>query len=100
MPFILLAEKIGGICNFSPVKLLEIFFKMLSSKAGVGNSLSISVSKSNEGVVDPNLISPVYSLDSFINWSIIFNEKFELYHFIGASFILSGIYLSNRKANA
>ena len=44
---------------------------MLSSKAGKGNSLSISVSKSNEGVVDPNLISPVYSLDSFINWSII-----------------------------
>jgi drug/metabolite transporter (DMT)-like permease len=30
---------------------------------------------------------------------IIFQEKFELYHFIGASFILSGIYLSNRRAN-
>jgi len=28
---------------------------------------------------------------------LIFNEKFELYHFIGASFILSGIYLSNKK---
>ena len=31
---------------------------------------------------------------------LIFNEKFELYHFIGASFILSGIYLSNRRINA
>ncbi len=31
---------------------------------------------------------------------IIFGEKFELYHFTGASFILAGIYLSNRKANA
>ncbi len=31
---------------------------------------------------------------------LIFQEKFELYHFIGASFILSGIYLSNRKLNA
>jgi len=31
---------------------------------------------------------------------IIFREKLELYHFIGASFILSGIYLSNRKLNA
>ena len=31
---------------------------------------------------------------------IIFREKLELYHFIGASFILSGIYLSNRKINA
>ena len=30
---------------------------------------------------------------------IIFREKFELYHFIGASFILSGIYLSNRRVN-
>ena len=28
---------------------------------------------------------------------IIFNEKFELYHFAGAVFILFGIYLSNRK---
>ena len=30
---------------------------------------------------------------------LIFQEKFEIYHFIGASFILSGIYLSNRKKN-
>ena len=31
---------------------------------------------------------------------VIFREKLELYHFIGASFILSGIYLSNRKVYA
>ena len=31
---------------------------------------------------------------------LIFQEKFELYHFIGASFILSGIYLSNRRTRA
>ena len=31
---------------------------------------------------------------------IIFREKLELYHFIGASFILAGIYLSNRRINA
>ena len=31
---------------------------------------------------------------------IIFKEKFEMYHFIGAAFILTGIYLSNRKVNA
>ena len=30
---------------------------------------------------------------------IIFNEKFQIYHFIGASFILIGIYLSNKKTN-
>ena len=26
-------------------------------------------------------------------------DKFELYHFAGASFIVSGIYLSNKKTN-
>jgi drug/metabolite transporter (DMT)-like permease len=30
---------------------------------------------------------------------IIFNEKFESYHFVGAIFIVSGIYLSNKKIN-
>ena len=30
---------------------------------------------------------------------IIFGEKFELYHLVGAIFILTGIYLSNRKLN-
>ena len=28
---------------------------------------------------------------------IIFKEKFQLYHFVGATFIVSGIYLSNKK---
>ena len=28
-----------------------------------------------------------------------FNENFELYHFAGAAFIVSGIYLSNKKTN-
>jgi drug/metabolite transporter (DMT)-like permease len=30
---------------------------------------------------------------------IIFDEKFELYHFAGAAFVVSGIYLSNKKIN-
>ena len=30
---------------------------------------------------------------------IIFKEQFELYHFVGASFIVTGIYLSNKKIN-
>ena len=28
---------------------------------------------------------------------IIFKERFQLFHFTGATFIISGIYLSNRK---
>ena len=31
---------------------------------------------------------------------IIFKENFELFHFVGAAFIVSGIYLSNKKTNA
>ena len=31
---------------------------------------------------------------------IIFKENFELFHFVGATFIVSGIYLSNKKTNA
>ena len=31
---------------------------------------------------------------------IIFKESFEIFHFIGAAFIVSGIYLSNKKTNA
>ena len=30
---------------------------------------------------------------------MIFKEKFALYHFVGATFIVSGIYLSNKKTN-
>ena len=30
---------------------------------------------------------------------VVFKEKFEMYHFLGAGFIVTGIYLSNRKVN-
>ena len=41
------------------------------------------------------LLMPMFSaVDGAI---LIFKEKFQLYHFIGATFIVSGIYLSNRK---
>ena len=33
------------------------------------------------------------------NEAIISLEKFELYHFVGATFIVSGIYFSNKKTN-
>ncbi len=41
-------------------------------------------------------LMPLFSATMAI---IIFNEKFELYHFAGAAFIVSGIYLSNKKIN-
>ena len=54
-------------------------------------------------IIGPNRASmfiQLMPLFSAVMAIIIFKEKFELYHFIGAIFILSGIYLSNRKVYA
>ena len=53
-------------------------------------------------IIGPNRSSmfiQLMPLFSAIMAIIIFNEKFEFYHFVGAIFIVSGIYLSNRKLN-
>ena len=54
-------------------------------------------------LIGPNRASmfiQLMPLFSAIMAIIIFKEKFEMYHFVGAFFILSGIYLSNRKVHA
>ena len=51
-------------------------------------------------IIGPNRASmfiQLMPLFSAIMAIIIFKEKFELYHFAGAAFIVSGIYLSNKK---
>ncbi len=51
-------------------------------------------------IIGPNrsaMFIQLMPLFSAVMAIIIFNEKFELYHFAGAVFIVSGIYLSNRK---
>ena len=53
-------------------------------------------------IIGPNrstMFIQLMPLFSAVMAIIIFKEKFEFYHFIGATFILSGIYLSNRKIN-
>ena len=53
-------------------------------------------------IIGPNRASmfiQLMPLFSAVMAIIIFKEKFELYHFVGACFIVSGIYLSNRKTN-
>ena len=53
-------------------------------------------------IIGPNratMFIQLMPLFSAIMAIIIFNEKFELYHFAGAAFIVSGIYLSNKKKN-
>ena len=51
-------------------------------------------------IIGPNRASmfiQLMPLFSAVMAIIIFKEKFELYHFVGAAFIVSGIYLSNKK---
>ena len=51
-------------------------------------------------IIGPNRASmfiQLMPLFSAVMAVIIFNEKFEFYHFAGAAFIVSGIYLSNKK---
>ena len=51
-------------------------------------------------IIGPNRASmfiQLMPLFSAVMAIIIFKEKFELYHFVGAIFIVSGIYLSNKK---
>ena len=53
-------------------------------------------------IIGPNRSSmfiQLMPLFSAVMAIIIFNEKFEFYHFAGAAFIVSGIYLSNKKIN-
>tara|TARA_A100001015_G_scaffold313243_1_gene420046 strand:+ start:233 stop:1126 length:894 start_codon:yes stop_codon:yes gene_type:complete len=53
-------------------------------------------------IIGPNratMFIQLMPLFSAVMAIIIFKEKFELYHFAGAAFIVSGIYLSNRKTN-
>jgi drug/metabolite transporter (DMT)-like permease len=53
-------------------------------------------------IIGPNRASmfiQLMPLFSAVMAIIIFREKFELYHFAGAAFIVSGIYLSNIKTN-
>ncbi|MDB9784176.1 DMT family transporter [Pelagibacteraceae bacterium] len=53
-------------------------------------------------IIGPNRASmfiQLMPLLSAVMAIIIFKEQFELYHFVGASFIVTGIYLSNKKIN-
>ena len=53
-------------------------------------------------IIGPNrstMFVQLMPLFSAVMAIIIFKEKFELYHFAGAVFIVSGIYLSNKKIN-
>ena len=54
-------------------------------------------------IIGPNratMFIQLMPLFSALRAIVIFKENFELFHFVGAAFIVSGIYLSNKKINA
>jgi len=85
----------GKEIKFNKAFFLILFFVTLFASIGAYYSWNKAVE-----LIGPNRASiflhlmPVFGVILAI---ILLKEKFQLYHFIGSGFIVSGIYLSNRK---
>ena len=98
MPQFIYEKSIGLEINFNKAFFIILFYVVVFPALAAYYCWQKGVE-----IVGPNratMFIQLMPLLSAILAIIIFQEKFELYHFIGASFILSGIYLSNRKLNA
>jgi drug/metabolite transporter (DMT)-like permease len=90
-------KSIGLEVNFNKAFFLILFYVVIFPAIAAYYCWQKSIQ-----IIGPNRASmfiqlmPLFSAAMAI---IIFNEKFELYHFAGATFIVSGIYLSNKKNN-
>ena len=87
-------------CTVKKLNLIKFFFLILffvTLFASIGAYYSWN--KAIE-LIGPNRASiflhlmPVFGVILAI---VLLKEKFQMYHFIGATFIVTGIYLSNRK---
>ena len=90
-------QSIGLEVNFNKAFFLILFYVVIFPAIAAYYCWQKGVE-----IIGPNRASmfiQLMPLFSAVMAIIIFNEKFEMYHFIGASFIVSGIYLSNRKLN-
>ena len=80
------------------VKIIKAFILILIYVVIFPAIAAITVGKAIELIAKQIFdVYPVNATFQCINGIIIFKEIFQLFHFIGASFIISGIYLSNRK---
>ena len=98
IPQFLYEKSIGLEVNFNKAFFIILFYVVVFPAIAAYYCWQKGVE-----MVGPNRASmfiQLMPLFSAILAIIIFKEKFELYHFAGASFILLGIYLSNRKVNA
>ena len=85
----------GKEIKFNKVFFLILFFVTLFASIGAYYSWNKAIE-----LIGPNRASiflhlmPVFGVILAI---VLLKEKFQMYHFIGATFIVTGIYLSNRK---
>ena len=89
-------KSIGLEVNFNKAFFLILFYVVMFP------AIAYYCWQKGVQIIGPNrstMFVQLMPLFSAVMAIIIFKEKFELYHFVGAVFILSGIYLSNRKIN-
>jgi drug/metabolite transporter (DMT)-like permease len=95
IPQLFYEQSIGLVVNFN-----KSFFFILFYVVAFPAIAAYYCWQKGVEIIGPNRSSmfiQLMPLFSAIMAIIIFNEKFELYHFTGAAFIVSGIYLSNKK---
>jgi drug/metabolite transporter (DMT)-like permease len=95
IPQIFYEKYIGLELNFNKAFFLILFYVVVFPAIAAYYCWQKGVE-----IIGPNRASmfiQLMPLFSAVMAIIIFKEKFELYHFVGAVFIVSGIYLSNKK---
>jgi drug/metabolite transporter (DMT)-like permease len=95
IPQLFYEKSIGLEINFNKVFFIILFYVVAFPAIAAYYCWQKGVQ-----IIGPNRASmfiQLMPLFSAVMAIIIFKEKFELYHFVGATFIVSGIYLSNKK---
>ena len=95
IPQLFYEKSIGLEVNFNKAFFIILFYVVIFPAIGAYYCWQKGVE-----IIGPNRASmfiQLMPLFSAVMAIIIFKEKFELYHFVGATFIVSGIYLSNKK---
>ena len=90
-------QSIGLEINFNKIFFLILFYVVVFPAIAAYYCWQKGIE-----IVGPNratMFIQLMPLFSAVMAIIIFNEKFALYHFAGAAFIVLGIYLSNKKIN-
>jgi drug/metabolite transporter (DMT)-like permease len=98
IPQLLYEKSIGLEVNFNKAFFIILFYVVIFPAIAAYYCWQKGVE-----IIGPNRASmfiQLMPLFSAIMAIIIFKEQFELYHFVGAAFVVSGIYLSNRRTNA